>query len=195
MPVETHYIPFVIEHPETVLAMLVGLALVVLLAVKFGGPATRTMLTERSQRIEQNLTSVQNALDDAQRLRNDYVTRLQGIEVEQRQRIEAAVREADTARTEIIADAGQTAEAVRRRAEEEMARERTRQRIQLRQQIVQITLDAAEHSVRAHATDTVQRQLIQDFISLAATDGNSKTVSGVTTGNGATPLSSETGRA
>ncbi len=194
MPAETQYIPFVIEHPETLLAMLVGLALVVLLAVKFGAPATRTMLTDRAQRIEQNLTSVQNALDDAQRLRNDYVARLQGIEVEQRQRIDAAVREADAARTEIIADAGQTAEALRRRAQEEIARERTRQRIQMRQQIVQISLDAAEHSVRAHTTDTVQRQLIQDFISLAATDGNGSAASGTTTGNGATPRSSETGR-
>ena len=50
------------------------------------------------------------------------------------------------------------------RTAEEIARERTKQRILLRQQIVQITLDAAEQSVLELETETSHRQLIADFI-------------------------------
>ncbi len=185
MPAQIPFLPFVIEHSETVLAMVVGLALLAVLIVRFGAPSARTLLNDRATRIEQNLTSAQSALEDAQRLRNDYVARIQGIEVEQRQRIDEAVREAEAARAEIIADAQQAAATLRRRAEEEIARERTRHRIAMRRQIVQISLDAAEQSVRAHTNDTVQRQLIKDFITRAATDGKPvAAVSAAPSGNG-----------
>src|SRR5581483_6959814 len=184
---EIHFGPFAIEHPETVLAMLVGLALLVLLLGRFGLPSARSMLNDRAARIEENLTQVQRALEDVQRQRNDYAARIAQIETEARQRIDAAVREAETSRAEIIAEAEQTANALRRRAEEEIARERTRQRIRLRQEIVQLTLNAAEQSVRAHTNESVQRQLIGDFIARAAKDGgNGRTVRAAPSGNGVT---------
>jgi F-type H+-transporting ATPase subunit b len=184
---EIHFGPFAIEHPETVLAMLVGLALLVLLLGRFGLPSVRGMLNDRAARIEENHTQVQRALEDVQRQRNDYAARIAQIETEARQRIDAAVREAETARAEIIAEAEQTANALRRRAEEEIARERTRQRIRLRQEIVQLTLNAAEQSVRAHTNESVQRQLIGDFIARAAKDGgNGRSVRAAPSGNGVT---------
>ena len=112
---------------------------------------------------------------EAKRLRDDYSSRLKGIEVEQRERIEAAVKEAQTSHTEIIADAEQLAAAIRRRTAEEIARERTRQRIQLRREIVQTTFDAAEKAVKANNTDTIQHQLISDFVVRAANDGRPAT--------------------
>ena len=119
---------------------------------------------------------MESALAEAKRLRDDYADRLKGIEVEQRERIEAAVKEAQTSHTEIIADAEQLAAAIRRRTAEEIARERTRQRIQLRREIVQTTFDAAEKAIKANSTDTVQHQLISDFVARAANDGRAPAV-------------------
>jgi F-type H+-transporting ATPase subunit b len=170
------YIPFAIEHPGATLSLIIGLVLILFVLYKFNiiyisYPYWRDLLTERTNRIETNHNQVQQALAEARTLRDNYAVRLRDIEVEQRQRIEAAVKEAETSRTEIIADAQQLATAIRLRTEQEIARERTRQRIQLRREIVQTTLDAAERAVKASSTDSVQHQLIGDFVARAASDG------------------------
>lgn len=173
--------------------MVIGFALFVFCVyrmpadIPLGIPYLRRELQNRAARIADNDTQVKRELEDIQRLRDDYVARIHRIEEEARIHIDAAVREAGTARTEIIAEAQQAAAALRRRADEEIARERTRQRIQLRQQIVRITLGATEQSVRAHTNEAVQRHLIGDFIARAAKDGgNGAVVRAAPTGNGAT---------
>ncbi len=170
------YFPFAIEHPGATLSLIIGLALLLFVLYKFNiiylsYPYWKTLLAERTARIETNHNQVQQALAEARQLRDDYAKRLRDIEVEQRQRIEAAVKEADASRIAIIADAEQLAVAIRRRTEEEIARERTRQRIQLRREIVQTTLDAAEKAMKANSTDTIQHKLIGDFVVRAASDG------------------------
>ena len=166
-------IPWKLEDPDILISLLLGLAVILFLLIRFNIqylslPYWRELLHDRSARIEQTHNQVESELADIRHLRDDYAARLQQIEVEARKRIEEAVREADAAHTEIITDAQQLAAQLRRRSEEEMARERIRQRITMRQQIVQIALDAAEQSVRANSDDKVQRQLIGDFITRAA---------------------------
>lgn len=169
--------PVAFEHPEIVLASLVGFVLLLVFLARVNVPYLslpyfRSLLHDRATNIEETHNQVQRAQEEALQVRNDYASRLEHIEAEARAHIDAAVREADVARTEIIAEAQQTAQAIRRRSEEEIARERTRARIQLRRQIVQITLDATEDSVRAHSSEAIQRHLIRDFIARAAANDN-----------------------
>lgn len=171
------YGPFLIEDPKIVIAQVLGLIFFLLIVFRFmpkGIPLGVPYLTDQSQeragRIETNIQQVAMALADTQRLHDDYANRLKGIELEARTRIDAAVREAELARADIIADAEEATKQLRRRAEDELAREQTRQRILLRQQIVALTLDAAEQSARDHSTAQTQRYLIQDFITRAADD-------------------------
>ena len=164
--------PWLLEHPKDILATLVGLALLLLLLYRFAIPGAKSLLSTRATLIETGIVQVDRQLSDVAQLRNDYSNRIATIEKEQRDRIAAAVRDADNARAEIIAEADETARAVRRRGEEEMERERTRQRILMRQQIVQITLNAAEEAVRMQNSDAVQRQLIRDFIGEVAKSGS-----------------------
>ncbi len=166
---EITYWPFANEHPDALLATAVGFLLLGLLLFKvnipyLSAPYLRGVLNDRSTQIEGNHNQVQSALGDAKRVRDDYALRVQQIEAESRLHIEAAVREADAAREQIIADALAAAEALKRRSEEEIRREQTRQRIILRQQIVQTTLDAAEQAIRGNSGEAVQHQMIQDFI-------------------------------
>jgi len=168
---EVHYFPFYIEHPKALLAGLIGVALILFLFFRFGVPAFRGLLLDREARIAEAHNQVERQLADIQHLRNDYKSRIDRIEAETRERIDAAVREAEAARAEIIAEAHQMAAVIRQRGEEEIAREHTRQRILLRQQIVQQTLDAAEQAVRAYTHEGVQHQLIRDFIARAGKEG------------------------
>lgn len=184
-------IPFEIEDPKILLSLIFGFVLFVAFEWfvppiwPLGVRALRASLTERQTRIAEDQAQVQRALADTQQLRNDYAGRIQRIEAEQRERIEAAVREAETARAEIIAEAQSSANALRRRSEEEIAREQTRTRIEMRRQIVAITLDAAEQAARANSGEQVQHQLIRDFIVGAAKNGH-----GASNGNGAPAFTS-----
>lgn len=177
MLANTGFLFFNIEFPDRILAMVVGFILLVIVVMKMppsiplGIPFLRTTLSDRQQRIQEAHDQVARALADVKKLHDDYDARLKRIEEEAKHRIDEAVREAEIAHDEIIAEARESARALVRRSEEELSRERTRFRIQLRQQIVQITLDAAEHAVREHSSDSVQRALIGEFITRAAGNG------------------------
>ena len=165
--------PFKIEHPEIFLSVVIGFVLLLALILRvpipyLSVPHYRKVLDEREVRIGTNKQQVDTAIAEVQQLRNDYGARLERIEEEARLRIDAAVRESDAARAEIIAEAEQLARAIRRRSEEELARERTRQRILFRQQLVKTALDSAEAAVREVTDETVQHRLIGEFIAQAA---------------------------
>ena len=162
--------------------MLIGFVLLFALVLRvpipfLSVPHYRKILDERSVRIETNKQQIDTAISEIQQLKSDYALRLEKIEEEARQRIDSAVREADAARAEIIAEAEASARAIRRRSEEEVARERTRQRILFRQQIVKTAIDSAEGAIREHSDDTVQRRLIGDFITNASSESTVKTAS------------------
>ncbi len=185
--------PWAIEHPSFLLSVLVGFVLLGLLlwfvnVPQFSRPFFRALLSERAESIKTKHAQVDQATAEVQHLRDDYAARLREIETESRQRIDAAVREADAAREDIIAEAQKTARLVQLRTEEELSREQTRTRIQIRRQIVQISMDAAEKSVLANSTESVQRSLISDFIvgaSTASVNGRSVSASGSPTQGGA----------
>jgi len=180
---EFQFGPISIEDPSVFGAQVVGFILFALLlwfvnVPVFSRPALKQMLTERETRVEDVHNQIDTALSETQRLHDEYAQRLRNIETESRERIDAAVREADAAHNEIIADAQGAAKLVVRRTEEELSREATRQRILLRRQIVQISLDAAESTVVSLNTDAVQRHLINDFIARAAVAPNQEAANG-----------------
>jgi F-type H+-transporting ATPase subunit b len=156
--------PIAFHHPKALLASILGFALLLWLLGRYAVPSWRTGLNTRSSLIADAHDQAERQLADAQQIRNDYADRIASIEVEHRHRLEVAIRDSDAARADIIADAQEATRALRRRAEEEIARERTRQRILLRRQIVQITLDAAEEAILDLNSDEAQHRLIADFV-------------------------------
>lgn len=169
IPAVIQFGPFAIEYPHLVLAQTCGVALIAFLLFKFPIPYYSrkyysNTLGERTRRIEQNQNQVDVALKEVSHLRDDYKSRIERIEQEARERIDQAVREAESARTEIVAEAQILAQNIKRRADEEVSRARTRQRILFRQELVQKAMDAAEHSIRTHSNDETQGALIQEFI-------------------------------
>lgn len=169
---EIQFGPFAIEDTRVLLAQIVGFILLCALlwfvnVPVLSRPFLRGLLVDRETRIEEVHNQVDSAIADTQKVHDDYIARLSNIEVESRERIASAVREADAVHNEIIEDAKQAAAYVVRRTEEELAREQARHRILLRRTIVKISLDAAEESVVSLNDDAVQRRLIDDFIQQA----------------------------
>jgi F0F1-type ATP synthase membrane subunit b/b' len=164
--------PIAIEDPRVLLAQIVGFILLALLlwhvnVPVLSRPFLRGLLIEREARVEDVHNQLETAVSETQRLHDDYVVRLRNIEIESRERIDAAVKEAGSVHNEIIADARDAAALVVARVEEDLAREQTRHRIVLRRKIVEISMNAAEATVQSVNDDAVQHRLIADFISRA----------------------------
>lgn len=156
--------PFKIEQPDAFPALILGFLILLWLAYKYAYPLARDLLKARTERIEQADKQADALLAEAQAIHDEYVQRLAHIEEEHRARVEQAVREAEALSAQIIAEAQQTAQAILQRAQQEVERERAYHQILLRQQIVQIVLDAAENAIRTMASEETQHKLVSDFI-------------------------------
>jgi F-type H+-transporting ATPase subunit b len=121
--------------------------------------------------LEARQNEVQNTLDQIQadRLametsRREYETRLATIEAEARDRIQAAIKEAQGMKEEIIGAAHTEAERLVNHAREEVVREKQRAMVELRTHVADLAMSAAGKILGRSVDDRVQRDLVSDFI-------------------------------
>jgi len=127
------------------------------------GPVS-ALLSARSSEVEQRLASAQHTEEHSQQLRQELESRLSTIEEEARQKIQQAVQEARTARERLMQEARGDAERVLRRAEEEIQREQRRALLDLRNQVADLAIAAAEKAVAAGLDEAKHRQAIADYL-------------------------------
>jgi F-type H+-transporting ATPase subunit b len=121
--------------------------------------------------LEARQTEVQNTLDQVYRereametSRREYETRLAGIEAEARDRIQAAIKEAQGMKEEIIGAAHTEADRLVTHARDEVVREKQRAMVELRAQVADLALEAAGKILRHSVDDRTHRELVSDFI-------------------------------
>jgi F-type H+-transporting ATPase subunit b len=121
--------------------------------------------------LEARQNEVQNTLDQVYRdreametSRREYEQRLAGIEAEARDRIQAAIKEAQGMKEEIIGTARTEAERLVNHAREEVTRERQRALVELRAQVADLAVNAAGKILRQSVDDRAHRELVSDFI-------------------------------
>jgi F-type H+-transporting ATPase subunit b len=100
-----------------------------------------------------------------EQLRTDYERRLAGIEAEARQKIQTAIKEAQSVRDEIIADSRGRAEGILQRGQEELLREREKTLVALRQEVADLVIGASSRLIERSLDDAAHRKLVDDFIS------------------------------
>jgi len=122
------------------------------------------LLDSRKQDIANTYESANKELAKAEDLRTDYEKRLAEIEAEARLRIQTAVKEAQNAKDQILAEAKTRSEDVLKRGQEDLEREREKTLAQLREEVVGISISAASKLIQESLDDTKHRQLVNDFI-------------------------------
>ena len=113
--------------------------------------------------------------------RRQYEQRLANIEAEAREKIQAAVLEAQALRDNLVADARQQAETIVVQGRNESERERQAAFLEMRQQIVAIAMAAAGKVVGENLNDARQTKMVDDFIGsvgLGAVSESGRGVSG-----------------
>jgi len=121
--------------------------------------------------LEARQNEVQNTLDQVYRdreametSRREYEARLAGIEAEARDRIQAALKEAQGMKEEIIGAAHTEADRLVDHAREEVVREKQRAMVELRTHVADLAVEAAGKILRRSVDDRTHRELVSDFL-------------------------------
>jgi F-type H+-transporting ATPase subunit b len=150
--------------PKLILINIIGFGVLYLLVNKLVFTPIGRVLDDREGEISSTYDKLDADQKQMEALKSEYETRLEQIEAEAREKIQAAIKEAEAARDKIIADANVRAKDLVTKAEGEAEREREQAMITLRQQIVDLAMGAT-HKVVGESLDAAkQKSLIDDFI-------------------------------
>ena len=156
-------------NPQYILVALVGFLILLFVLSKFAfGPLVRT-LQARQDKIRGDLDDAQARRDEMVALQKDYETRLAQIEDEARDKIQAAVKEAQSARDQILSKAHSDAQAIVLRGQEEATSERAKLLVESRNQIVDLATLMARQSAKENLSAAGHAGLIDDAISKIGT--------------------------
>ena len=157
--------------PKLILINIIGFGVLYLLANKLVFTPIGRVLDDREGEISGTYDKLDADQKQMEALKAEYESRLEQIEAEAREKIQAAIKEAEAARDKIVADATAKAKDLVVKAESEAEREREQAMITLRQQIVDLAMGAT-HKVIGESLDAAkQKSLIDDFIATGVQAG------------------------
>jgi F-type H+-transporting ATPase subunit b len=152
-------------EPQFILVALVGFAILLFVLMNFAFKPLVANLNARQDKIRGDLDEAQARRDEMVRLQKDYESRLAAIEDEARNQIQAAVKEAQAARDEILNRAHAEAQAIVSRGQAEVESERAKSLTESRDQIVDLATLMARRTAQENLSAAGQTNLINDAIS------------------------------
>ena len=153
--------------PKLIVVNIIGFLLLFWLLKKLMYKPITQMLDTRKEDIQSTYDAAEAHKDSMEELRKDYERRLAGIEAEAHEKIQAAVKEAQGIRDQIVGEARTKAEAVLQRGAEEIERERQKAITELRQEVANLAIGASSKILERDVDDAAHRKLVDDFISSA----------------------------
>lgn len=118
------------------------------------------MLDRRRAHIEESLRQVARSKEDVARLQADYAQRLAKIEDEARQKIQQAILEGKRISLEIQEQAREQAASAMTKSKEAIELEVAKAKVQLRDHVARLTMDAVEKILRQKVDPKTDRQLV-----------------------------------
>lgn len=121
-------------------------------------------MRERRERIAAEYQRIESEKAGVAQLRKEYEGHLKRIEAESRERIQNAVTEGQRVAAEIREIARKEAQDTMKRATDEIARERDKAQVALRDEVVQLAMEIAGKVVREELTPDKHRKLVDGFL-------------------------------
>lgn len=131
---------------------------------KFAVKPILELLAQRQQRIEQGFVDIDRKLASADNLKAQYEAKLRDIEQESRVKIQEAIAEGRRVSEEIIEKARVESTQVFERTQQNLQLELAKARVELRKDVVELTLQASERLLNQRLNDTEQRKLVDAFV-------------------------------
>ena len=151
-------------EPKFFLTMAIGFLILFAILKKFAFGPIFGMLQARQDKIRGDLDDAEARRNEMVRLQKEYEQRLAQIEDEARDKIQAAVKEAGTAREELLQKAHADADEVRRRAQEDIVREREIANAEMRDQIAKLSAQVAGRLIKQTLDPAAHARLVDEVI-------------------------------
>ncbi len=131
---------------------------------KFAFAPIQNILREREERVRKAIEDAEAQRTEMERLKAEYEQRLAHIEEEARARLQEAMQQAYQARDALLAEARESAERLLQRTQEQIALEREKLMIELRDFVVDLAVQIAEKILERQLDRTAQHKLIGDIL-------------------------------
>ncbi len=127
-------------------------------------PVTKFM-SARRERIAGQISSAEEQLSDANKLKAQYEDKLKAIEKEKQEILDLARSRAVQREQEIIAEAKKEAETLKNRAMVDIQREQEKAKDEIKKQIIEVSSLMASRFVAASIDEKQQNKLVDEVIS------------------------------
>jgi F-type H+-transporting ATPase subunit b len=122
------------------------------------------LIDERRQKIIDEFKEIDDKNAEADKFKAEYADKLKNIEAERRQKIAEAVNEANKLASDIKISAQEEARGIITRTNEQLGRDVAKAKIALKEEMVAITLSAAEKILHEKLDEAKEREMIGRFI-------------------------------
>jgi len=145
-------------------ATLVIFALFAYVLGKFAWGPLLKIVDERERSIREQVEAAERAAAEARDTLAKHQELLRDAGREREEILSRALKEAEQARLELVAKARAESEALLKRGQEQMQRERDQALVELRSQVADIAVEAASRIVKSSLSDEAQRRLVDEYI-------------------------------
>lgn len=147
-----------------VVTQIIGFLLMVWLLARYAWGPLMTVVDRRRAAIADEFDKAERLKAEAEALKARYDQEMRSIDAHARQKLQEAVNEGQKIAGEIKTQAHQDAQQRLERAGDEIAREREKAKEALKEQMITLSIHAAEKVLREKLGDATQRKLVGEFI-------------------------------
>ncbi|HOY67479.1 MAG TPA: F0F1 ATP synthase subunit B [Candidatus Ozemobacteraceae bacterium] len=150
--------------PAILVSQVVNFFILLFVLRRFLFVPVQGILEERRKRILESMDAAEGKNREAAEIKGRYEKKLADVDQEAYQIRQKAISEAQAARDEILVEAKRKADELFAKAQKDISIERQKSWIQLREDVVRLTMTAAERVVEASLDDEKHHALIQRTI-------------------------------
>ena len=149
---------------QTFIVQCLGFAVLAFVLVKLVFPALGKILGGRSKGIEETFQKIDQDTKDAVAKIADVKAKLAQMDEESRRRLKAILDDAEKTRAQVLADANAQVLAAAAKSKSEIQIERDKAVLELRHEATSLTLQAADHLVKATMSDPIHEKLVDKYL-------------------------------
>jgi F-type H+-transporting ATPase subunit b len=152
-----------IEIPQLI-THIIGFLILLWLLKRYAWKPLLALLDERRERIKNSFIDIENKQKQAEALNAEYQAKLRDIDTEARRRLNEAVVDGEKVAAKIKEDARGEAKEMLVRTKAEIEQDLAKAKVQLKNDVVAMTIAATEKIIHERLDTPKQRELIGRFI-------------------------------
>lgn len=149
---------------QVIILLAVNFIILILILNKFLFKRVLTHIDNRKKEIEGTFDKIEQDKKQIAQLTEEYQNKLSRIEKEAYHKIQSAVKEGLTAKTEIISEAHLQADNVLRKAKDEIGLEKNKAMKEMRQEIITLAISAAEKIISKELDEKTNSRVVSEFL-------------------------------